>query len=481
MRHTLIPTIAALSISFMSAGLHAEEQQASPAVKKYVCPPCDHECHDKTFDEPGRCDVCRMRLIPLEPVRNVAVVIFDGVDPLDFTGPAGVLASARAFGRNAFRVYTVAAGAEPVRSGFLTITPNHAIADCPTPEILIIPGGVVDSTLEDAAIIDWVQEHGLNAEIVMSIGSGALVLAKCGMLDDVEATTSHDAVDALRTASPKTDVQPTRRIIDNGDLMTAAGASAGIDAGLHIVKRVIGDDVARKGAADIEYDWLPELSRGLIDYLRETGINDRTRPHVDRLITDIEKRLAAGRFKSADVIADPAWFFIHEQRAFRDAIRRYATGSSAVLVTPEEPGDRIVVTGTVKDADGKPVPDALIYVYHTDVNGTYSSGGGNTASMGDSLNPRLFAYLKTAKDGSYEYRTIRPSGYPGDGPPAHVHYEVRAEGYAELSTELMFDDDPRISDENRESLVANGIVVAKVEKRKDELGACVCDLTLMLE
>lgn len=147
-------------------------------------------------------------------------------------------------------------------------------------------------------------------------------------------------------------------------------------------------------------------------------------------------------------------------------------------MTPkDEPGEPLVVSGRVVDDDLKPVKDALIYVFHTNHQGSYSSTGGN-ATMGDSLNPRLFGYLRTDADGRYQYRTIRPAGYPGDGPPAHVHYEVEARGHPQLVTELMFEGDPRLTRENRRGILRAGFVIAEVAKDKDGVQHCVCDLVL---
>ncbi|HWL93586.1 MAG TPA: DJ-1/PfpI family protein [Phycisphaerae bacterium] len=454
---------------------------AKAGAKKYVCPPCDSACHDRTFDEAGRCPVCNMRLREIERPKNVAILIWDGVEVLDFTGPAEVFAAARAYGRPAFNVYTVAPSSAAITSqGFITVTPNHTVANCPTPDIIVIPGGGTQPITSDEKTLEWIKESSLETEAVLSVCSGAFVLAKCGLLDDIEATTWYGAIDALRREAPKTKVHAGRRLVDSGDIVTAAGVSAGIDGALHLVSRLCGSDIARNTAKYMEYHWLPEFDQGYVDYVRDTGITEQTRPLVDEFIAGIEQRLAAGRFDAGEITADERWLFIHEQPKFREAIKRWVTKSSATLAPPDEPGERLHVSGVVKDGDGKPIEGAIIYAYHTDKGGIYSSAGGNTGTQGDSLNPKLFGFMKTGADGKYEYRTIKPGHYPGNSPPAHVHLELSAPGHERLFTELMFESDPKLDKASRREVEESGFVVAPEVKKDGEI-RCVCDLVMKKE
>lgn len=442
-------------------------------TKKYVCPPCEDACHEKTYEEPGRCPICNMRLVEMEPVRNVAVLIYDGLDPLEFAGPTSVLARTRALGGSPFRVYTVAPNQDVVHAGYLTVKPDYPIDQAPTPEIILVPGGEIEKLLTNDTVMAWLNDNGLNAELVLSVGTGSLALAKCGMLDGVPSTGSPGSFEKLRAIAPETRVTDLKRIVDNGDIMTACGASAGIDAGLHIVKRLIGDDIATKVAADMSYDWIPEFDYGLVDYVRDTGITDRLLPYLNELIEKLEQRMAAGRLTTSNLLRDPTWLFVHELPRFREAVRKYAGAEPLTLVTEAEPGERIEVSGVVKDESGKPVAGAVIYAYHTDIKGVYSSKGGNTASMGDSLNPRLFGYFKTRGDGKYALKTIKPGGYPDGGPPAHIHFEIRAEGFQDLVTEMMFEGDERLTAENRRGFEASGFQIVKIDD-----GKCSGDWTL---
>ena len=189
-------------------------------------------------------------------VRNVAILVYDRVELLDFAGPGEVFAAAGR--RGGFRVYTVGARREPITSqGFVQVTPEFSIADAPRPDIVVIPGGGVDSVLNDRALMDWIRAASQDAEIMLSVCNGALVLAQAGLLDGIEATTHHGSLDALRRMAPQTRVYDHRRFVDNGKVITSAGVSAGIDSSLYVLQRLKGEDMARSVARYMEYNWQP--------------------------------------------------------------------------------------------------------------------------------------------------------------------------------------------------------------------------------
>lgn len=184
--------------------------------------------------------------------RQVAILLWDGVELLDFAGPAEVFTRAQ-HGR-AFEVYTVAAERHPVVSQtFLSINPQHALRGAPRPDILVVPGGNTDIPIAHAPTLDWVRHTSQAAEITLSVCTGALVLAAAGLLDGLEATTWHGAMDRLREVAPRTRVLDDRRVVDNGRIITSAGVSAGIDGAIHLVSRLLGDDAALDAARYIEY------------------------------------------------------------------------------------------------------------------------------------------------------------------------------------------------------------------------------------
>lgn len=196
-----------------------------------------------------------------KPRKNVAIFIFDGMELLDFAGPGEVFATAGQ-GR-AFDVCTVAATSAPVKSqGFVTITPQYTFADCPKADILVLPGGATRIPLADAASLEWIRKTSGEAEISLSVCTGALLLAKAGLLDGLEATTHHQSLTVLKQAAPKATVREGRRFVDNGKVVTSGGISSGIDASLHLVARLLGPEAATEAAGVMEYRWEPETGAG---------------------------------------------------------------------------------------------------------------------------------------------------------------------------------------------------------------------------
>src|SRR5215813_4175482 len=192
--------------------------------------------------------------------RNVAILIFEDVEVLDYCGPFEVFSVANRFtDPPAFNVFTLAANAGPVLTrGGLSVDPHHRLTDCPRPDLLLVPGGQgTRREMHNLALIDWIKARSQDAELVLSVCTGALLLAKAGLLDGLEATTHHGAIDLLRQCAPQTTVHADRRFVDNGMVVCSAGIAAGIDMSLHVVGRLLGQEVAHKTARQMEYPWEP--------------------------------------------------------------------------------------------------------------------------------------------------------------------------------------------------------------------------------
>ncbi len=189
--------------------------------------------------------------------KNVAILVFDDVEVLDFAGPFEVFAVTDELGSHSvFNVVTVAPlpGTVRARNG-LKVVPDYSIDDCPTPRILVVPGGFgTRALLRNPVILEWIRSKSRAAEVTMSVCTGALVLGQAGILDGRRVTTHHEAVDSLRRVAPNAIVEPGARFHDTGDVLTAAGISAGIDCSLHLVGRLLGDGVAAATAAYMEYE-----------------------------------------------------------------------------------------------------------------------------------------------------------------------------------------------------------------------------------
>ena len=190
--------------------------------------------------------------------RHVGVLVFDEAEVLDVAGPYEVFSVAgRRSGLEPFTVSLVGANEGPVtlRNGFVVL-PQHTIASAPPIDLLLIPGGYgTRRELSNVALLEWVKAQAAKAELVLSVCTGSLLLAKAGLLDGLGATTHHDAVDLLRQLAPTAAVEPRERFIDNGRVITSAGVSAGVDMALHVVERLLGEEVAMEAAQYMEWHW----------------------------------------------------------------------------------------------------------------------------------------------------------------------------------------------------------------------------------
>ena len=200
----------------------------------------------------------------MERLRNVAILIFDEVEVLDFCGPFEVFSvTGRRDNSNPFDVYTVAEKLGPVTArNQLSINPRYTISDCPKPDILVVPGGYgTRRQMHNAVLTGWIKARSHELELVLSVCTGALLLAKAGLLEGLAATTHHGAFEILEEIAPNTSVLRDRRIVDNGKIILSAGISAGIDMSLYVVAKLLGDDIAQETAEYMEYDWRVNLDR----------------------------------------------------------------------------------------------------------------------------------------------------------------------------------------------------------------------------
>lgn len=190
--------------------------------------------------------------------RTVAILIFDDVEVLDFAGPFEVFSVTDALSEQKyFKVHTVAETAGTIRgSGGLKIVPEHTLESAPQPDILIVPGGSgTRALLKKPSLLEWIRVNAKRSEIVASVCTGSLLLAKAGLVNDQRITTHFKCYDLLRELAPTATIDESKRFIDNGQIVTSAGISAGIDLSLHLVVRLHGLTVAEQTAHHMEYHW----------------------------------------------------------------------------------------------------------------------------------------------------------------------------------------------------------------------------------
>jgi putative intracellular protease/amidase len=235
----------------------AEAEGGSAQAKKaYVCPPCGLDCDKLTFDRPGVCPQCGMTLIEKTEGKplSVAILLFDGAEIIDYTGPWEV------FGQARFSVHTVGLKTEPIKTVFgQRVIPDYTLGNSPKADILLIPGGdVSDRLMANGKVIEWIRASAKDAKYVMSVCTGAFLLAKAGLLDGQTATTFHRSIDDLARFAPKARILYDQRFVDNGKVITTAGLTSGIDGALHVVAKIKGKGFAQATALGLEYHWEPE-------------------------------------------------------------------------------------------------------------------------------------------------------------------------------------------------------------------------------
>jgi transcriptional regulator GlxA family with amidase domain len=193
----------------------------------------------------------------LSLTRNVAILIFDDVELLDFTGPFEVFSvTGRQDDSSPFNVYTVAEKSDPITTrNQLSINPQYTIHDCPQPDIFLVPGGQgTRREMNNPTLINWIKDCSQNAELVLSVCTGALLLAKAGLLEGLTATTHRNAIELLKEIAPNTTVLDDKRFVDNGKIILSAGISTGIDMSLYVVAELLGKEQALKTAQYMEYN-----------------------------------------------------------------------------------------------------------------------------------------------------------------------------------------------------------------------------------
>jgi transcriptional regulator GlxA family with amidase domain len=195
--------------------------------------------------------------------KTIAVLLFDNVEELDAIGPFEVLAGwTRMFPDDGWRTTTVGLnGPEPIRCAHgLVVTPESSFDAAGQIDLLVYPGGLgARQLMEDEAHLEWVRKQAPQIELMTSVCTGALVLAAAGLLQNRPATTHWGALERLAAIDPSIDIRTEERYVDDGDVVTAAGISAGIDMALHLVDRLGGAEHARRVRKMLQYDPAPPV------------------------------------------------------------------------------------------------------------------------------------------------------------------------------------------------------------------------------
>lgn len=190
---------------------------------------------------------------------QVAVAISNGAVMIDFAGPWEVFSDVMLHTKglshqqlHPFHLYTVAETAKPIRtSGGMLVTPDYTFETAPKPNIVVVPAQGNDSP----RMMAWIRKMSKQSDVLMSVCTGALLLAKSGILDGKNATTHHEAYATMEHGYPKVSVQKRMRYVQSDPVIfTSGGLSSGIDLALHVVELYYGREVAAETANHLEYE-----------------------------------------------------------------------------------------------------------------------------------------------------------------------------------------------------------------------------------
>jgi putative intracellular protease/amidase len=188
---------------------------------------------------------------------NIAIPIFDRFTALDAVGPYEVLS--RLPGAQV-SFAAVEPGLKRTETDMLSLNADIALSDLPHPDVIVVPGGFgTRALMTDQTILGWLSEAHETSLWTASVCTGSLLLAAAGILDGLEATTHWLELDSLAAAGA---IPVTRRVVEQGKVITAAGVSSGIDMALTLAARIAGDDYAQAIQLGIEYDPQPPFDSG---------------------------------------------------------------------------------------------------------------------------------------------------------------------------------------------------------------------------
>jgi transcriptional regulator GlxA family with amidase domain len=195
-------------------------------------------------------------------VTRIGIGLFEGAEELDWAGPWEVLAAwSHQWPDDEIDVFTIARSRDPVTCAKgLRVLPDHSWESAPPRDVLVYPGGRgTRRELKDEVVLRWLRDERQRGTLMTSVCTGALVYAAAGLLRDRPATTYWSELGLLGELDPSIDVRADDRFVDSGEIVTAAGVSAGIDMALHLVARLHSVERAKQVRRYIQYDPAPPV------------------------------------------------------------------------------------------------------------------------------------------------------------------------------------------------------------------------------
>jgi transcriptional regulator GlxA family with amidase domain len=194
--------------------------------------------------------------------RRIGILLFDGAEELDWAGPWEVLAAwADRWPEDGIEVFTMADDLQPITCAKgLRVLPGHSTATAPGMELVLVPGGSgARALVGQEPVLTWLRGLRDDGVLITSVCTGSLVLAAAGLLRNRPAATWWGAFEELLAIDPTIDARRDDRFVDTGEIVTAAGVSAGIDMALHLVARLHSVERAREVRRYIQYDPEPPV------------------------------------------------------------------------------------------------------------------------------------------------------------------------------------------------------------------------------
>ena len=193
--------------------------------------------------------------------KRVGILIFPAVELLDFCGPYEVFSvtrldeEKRRAESSPFEVLLVAETIDPLMAtGGLRVIPDATLETCPPLDILVVPGGWgTRAEMKNQRVLKWIAERAREIETLTSVCTGAMLLGQIGLLDGRRATTHWRSLEWMRQSFPSVTVEDKLHVVEDGQVLTSAGISAGIDMALRVVARYCGEAVGRATARHMEY------------------------------------------------------------------------------------------------------------------------------------------------------------------------------------------------------------------------------------
>lgn len=184
---------------------------------------------------------------------TIGILLFPQVEELDFVAPFEVLSYINKIQNGSTKVLLIAEKTDPLEAfNGMRVIPHTTLTDCPPLDIIVVPGGKGRiSAMKDSAITGFIIRQSRHAKFITSVCTGALILAEAGLLTNKKATTYHTAFAELGSYSVETIAQ---KVVHDGQIITSAGVSSGIELGLYLLKILFGSDVAQEVADKIEYN-----------------------------------------------------------------------------------------------------------------------------------------------------------------------------------------------------------------------------------